>query len=243
MREMRRLRDVAHQRGLHVAIDGPAASGKSTVGRALARELDCAFLDTGLMYRSVTWLAIRDGVDPSDTGALERLASGIEFQLSHATDAPLLVDGENPGRSLRSADVDALVSRVSAFPGVRSVMVDRQRAMARNRCIVMAGRDIGTVVLPDSPIKLWVTASSAERAQRRFEEGLDRSTNLETIEQALDNRDRHDSGRQASPLLRAPDAVDLVTEGRTPEESLREAVAIVRRKLLLDPNDVAEATG
>jgi cytidylate kinase len=219
------LRQAVHDRRWTIAIDGPAGAGKSTVGRGLAETLDCPYLDTGLMYRAVTATALRQDVAPADSQVLRAIADGISFRLQGG----LMVDGERAGANLRTPQIDAVVSEVSAHPAVRQIMVARQRDLARGRCMVMVGRDIGTVVLPDAPVKLWITASEVERARRRRAEHL--GSNLETPEQVLEEiraRDRYDTGRAVSPLRQATDAVVIETDHLTQDEALQQALEAVR---------------
>jgi cytidylate kinase len=222
------LRRAVHDRTPSIAIDGPAGAGKSTVGRGLAEALDCPYLDTGLMYRAVTLRALQQEVALSDARRLREIAQSLRFRLENGSQSGLVVDDERAGGELRTPQVDAAVSEVSAHPEVRQVMVARQREMASGRSVVMVGRDIGTVVLPDAPVKLWVTASEEERARRRQAEHL--AASIETPEQVLAEiraRDRHDSGRSVSPLRQAPDAAVIETDKLTPEEALERALDVV----------------
>lgn len=221
-------RQAVHDWTLSIAIDGPAGAGKSTVGRGLAEALDCPYLDTGLMYRAVTLRALQQGVALSDAHRLQEIARSLRFRLEDGSRSGLVVDDERAGGELRTPEVDASVSEVSAHPEVRQVMVARQREMASGRSVVMVGRDIGTVVLPDAPVKLWVTASEEERARRRQAEHL--AASIETPEQVLAEiraRDSYDSGRSVSPLRQAPDAVVIETDKLTPDEALERALDAV----------------
>ena len=220
------LRRLAAELKLHIAIDGPAGAGKSTVGEGLARALGCAYLDTGLMYRAITWMALKEGIPLSDAVALAELADRANFSLS--PNGRLLVNGVPAGDELRVPEVDAGVSEVSAHPEVRSRLVARQRALAEGRCIVMVGRDIGTTVLPDAPIKLWVTASIEERARRRFSERIPGAPPDDAeVLRRMRERDAYDSARPASPLRRADHAVDIHTDGVSPGQALEEALTVV----------------
>jgi cytidylate kinase len=224
------LHQMAHSARLHVSIDGPAGSGKSTVGRGLAFALHCPYLDTGLMYRAVTWLALQRAVPPDNAVGLVGVARSVRFDLGGPGES-LLVDGAAPSPDLRSTGVDAAVSTVSAHPAVRGELVQRQRELARDRCVVMVGRDIGTVVLPNADVKLWVTASAHERARRRLAERLPGATRLtlaEAEEQMME-RDAQDAERKASPLKRPEGAIDIDTELLTPEECVQLALQLVRR--------------
>lgn len=193
-----------------VAVDGPSGSGKSTVSRRLAARLRARYLDTGAMYRAVTWAVLTAGADPHDAETVAKIAAEIDLEIS--TDPhrqAVSVDGARVDREIRTADVTAAVSAVSAVPDVRRVLVARQRELvaAADR-IVVEGRDIGTVVAPDADLKVFLTASAVERARRRSTET---SADLGATAADLDRRDRLDSTRAVSPLQRAPDAVVLDT--------------------------------
>ena len=162
-----------------IAIDGPAASGKTTLARLLAERLDYLFFDTGVMYRAVTLAALQRGVPASDRSAVERIAEEMDIDVHPASvdDNRLydvVADGQDVTWAIRSREVDALVSQVSAYPGVRRAMTRRQREIGLRGRVVMVGRDIGTVVLPEADLKLYVVASLEERARRRHQEHLDR---------------------------------------------------------------------
>lgn len=227
------LSEAAHNHALQIAIDGPAGAGKSTVGRGLAGVVGCPYLDTGLMYRAIAWLALQRAVDPVNAGALVAITESTDLAFDSGAGGTLLVDGSPASPELRSPEVDACVSQVSAHPRVRELLVGRQREFARGRCIVMVGRDIGTTVLPAAPVKLWVTASPEERARRRLGERLPGTARLgegEMVER-IRARDFVDSSRTASPLRRAEDAVVLNTDGMDPGQVLDVAVGVVRGAL------------
>jgi cytidylate kinase len=200
-----------------IAIDGPVASGKTAVGLALAREWGYRLVDTGMMYRAVTYLALKHRVSLDDEAALIRLAESADFTLGQPTDhdiAKISAEGEDITPDLRTPEVDRGVSTVSRIAGVRHAMVERQRALAREGNIIMLGRDIGTVVLPDAPVKVYLDASADERARRRYlelkEGGAERP--FEEIREELVRRDEMDKNRHASPLKPAPDAVVIDTD-------------------------------
>jgi cytidylate kinase len=198
------------RRNLVVAIDGPSGSGKSTVAREVAIALDLRYLDTGAMYRAVTWLALRDRIDLSVGAALVTLAEQAVLEIVTDPAAPRIVaDGTDVSAAIRSPEVTAAVSTVSAVPGVRRVMVQRQRDVIGEGGIVVEGRDIGTTVAPDAPVKVFLTADPATRAQRRSsQEGHGATvTRLAATEADLLRRDDADSTRAASPLQQAPDAL------------------------------------
>ena len=197
-----------------IAIDGPAGSGKSTVARALAARLGLGYLDTGAMYRSVTFAALRRGIDPADADVVGRLAEGVTIEL----DGPqVVVDGVDATIEIRGPEVSRAVSIVAANPAVRTEMVRRQRAWVESRGGgVLEGRDIGTVVFPDAELKVYLTAAPEVRAQRRSQEVTD--LDYETVAADLARRDALDQGREVSPLAEAPDAFLLDTTGLTVEE-------------------------
>lgn len=205
-----------------VAIDGPSASGKSTVGRMLAQRWGYRFLDTGIMYRCVTHIALRRKVDLASERDLGELAAELEFQLrqSAAGESELTVCGQPVGRSIYSDEVTASVSPVSAVASVRAALVAKQRQIGAEGEIVMAGRDIGTVVMPDAPLKVYLDASPGARAHRRFAE-LRCGGGTESYEEILASiahRDGYDSSREHSPLARADDAILINTDALSAEE-------------------------
>ncbi|HEX6499975.1 MAG TPA: (d)CMP kinase [Micromonosporaceae bacterium] len=191
-----------------VAVDGPSGSGKSTVSRRLAGALGAHYLDTGAMYRAVTWAVLRDGVDPHDSGAVAATADAATLVSGTDPDEPHIeVDGVRVDREIRGPEVTAAVSAVAAVPEVRALLVARQRAIieAAGR-IVVEGRDIGTVVAPDADLKVYLTASADERARRRSAEN---GADLAHTAADLARRDQFDSTRTVDPLQRADDAVVL----------------------------------
>ncbi|MBV9039366.1 MAG: (d)CMP kinase [Acidimicrobiia bacterium] len=205
-----------------VAIDGPAGSGKSTVARAVAERLGVAYLDTGAMYRSVSFAALRDGVDPADGEALAKLAGNLDIGLGER----VLVDGIDATAAIRGADVTAIVSTVSAHPAVRADMVRRQREWAAEHGGGVAeGRDIGTVVFPDADVKVFLTASEEERARRRQRD--DRAPDVNAVAADLARRDALDSNRATSPLVAADDAVVIDTTGRTVDDVVDQIVGML----------------
>ena len=197
-----------------IAIDGPAGSGKSTVGRALARHLGLEYLDTGAMYRSVTFAAMRRGIDPSEAEVLGRIVGDIELEVG--PDA-VTVDGVDSTIEIRGPEVSRAVSIVAANPTVRAEMVRRQREWAqRHGGGVIEGRDIGSVVFPDAELKVYLTADPEVRAQRRSKEVTD--LDYETVAADIARRDALDQGRETSPLVEADGAFLVDTTGLTVEQ-------------------------
>jgi cytidylate kinase len=215
---------------LVVALDGPGSSGKSSVGAAAALRVGYRFCDTGLLYRAVTWLSLARRVSPSDSDALRGLATEVELAADEAGRlSRVLVDGIDRTAEVHMPPVDAAVSAVSAVPELRAALLERQRALAATGGIVMAGRDIGTVVLPDADLKIFLDASLAERARRRAEErGVDPSgPEGEAILAALRERDRLDSTRAVAPLHPAPDARIIATDGNRFEDTVDAVVGAI----------------
>ena len=196
--------------GCVVAVDGPSGSGKSTVSRRLAEALGASYLDTGAMYRAVTWAVLRAGVDPADAAAVAAVCARIGLEIDVDPRRPFVrVDGVAVDGPIRGVDVTAAVSAVAAVPAVRAALVARQREIiATAGRIVVEGRDIGTVVAPDADLKVYLTASVDERARRRSGENR---VDVDATAADLRRRDKLDSTRAADPLRRAPDAVELDT--------------------------------
>ena len=218
-----------------IAVDGSAASGKSTVGKRLAAELGYAFLDTGIMYRAMTVAALQRRLDLHDESQLEELATSLDMRVeladpSSEKQSRISIDGVDVTDEIRSAPVEKAVSLVSQARPVREAMVALQREIAGRHPVVMAGRDIGTVVLPRADLKLYLDASPGERARRRHREfeALGRDSSPDAVHDDLERRDRIDSQRAVSPLRPAEDARLIDTDGRSPDDVFREAVALIR---------------
>jgi cytidylate kinase len=211
-----------------VAIDGPGGSGKSTIARGVARSLGWPVLDTGAMYRAVTLAALEQQIPLDDERACARIAAEHTIAVD---DGITMIDGRDVSEEIRGPAVTAAVSTVSAHPSVRAVLVARQRAwLAENGAGVVEGRDIGTVVFPDAPVKVFLTASDEERARRRQrdEAASERAVAVEEVKTALARRDALDSERTASPLRPADDAVVIDTTGRSVDDVVDELVARAR---------------
>jgi cytidylate kinase len=216
---------------LVVALDGPGSSGKSSVGAAAARAVGYRFCDTGLLYRAVTWLAEARGASVDDPEGLVALVDQVQLRAdADGRLAGVEVDGVDHTADVRSPAVDAAVSAVSAVPEVRAALLARQRDLARTGGIVMAGRDIGTVVLPDADLKIYLDASVEERARRRTQErGLDPAgAEAQAILEGLRRRDRLDTTRAVAPLRIAPDARVITTDGNRFEDTVAAVVGAIR---------------
>jgi cytidylate kinase len=223
-------RPAGRRHGLVVALDGPSSSGKSTVGAEAARRLRYRFCDTGLLYRAVTWLALKRGIAPAEVDRLVPLVGEVSLvgdargRLRHVE-----ADGLDVTTEVRGAEVDRAVSDYSKVPELRAALVGRQRAMAVEGGIIMAGRDIGTVILPDAPVKIYLDASAEERARRR---ALQRRTTGEAeagrILEELKARDSIDSNRATAPLRTASDAIVIHTDGNGFDETVAAVVRAIR---------------
>lgn len=217
-----------------VAIDGPAASGKSTIGRLLAEHLGYLYFDTGVMYRAVTYAALQRNIPVEDQETVTELADQlqIDIQKSEGNDLngyKVFVDGKDITEEIRLPDVDARVSVVSAYPGVRQALSLQQRRIGLRGKIVMVGRDIGTVVLPEADLKVFLDASVEERSKRRYLEAQKRDDSilLNQILESMIERDRIDSTRDIAPLKPAEDAIIIDTDGLNIEQVLIRLIALI----------------
>jgi cytidylate kinase len=217
-----------------ITIDGPAASGKSTLGKNLADALGYLFFDTGVMYRAVTWAALERGVPVGAEALITALAERLQIDVRPAslTDGrsyDVWVDGRDVTWEIRRPEVDANVSIVSAYPGVRRTLSLLQRRIGLRGQVVMVGRDIGTVVLPEADLKIYLEASVAERARRRYEEQHARGeqADYDSIYKAMQSRDRIDASRDVAPMRPAQDAIRLDSDGIDAEHVLRRVLALL----------------
>ncbi len=209
-----------------VAVDGPSGSGKSTVSRRLATALGARYLDTGAMYRAVTWAVLQAGVDPGDAEAVSKIAADARIAIGTDPEHPTTrLDGAAVDTEIRGPEVTGAVSAVAAVPAVRRILVAQQREIiATAERIVVEGRDIGTVVAPEAQPKIYLTASADARAHRR---SVESSSDLRATAADLARRDRMDSTRSADPLARAPDAVELDTTGLSIDDVVARLLAVV----------------
>ncbi len=217
-----------------IAIDGPAASGKSTIAKRVAKKLGYLYLDTGVMYRAVTLAAIVQAVNVDDEKAVNRLAESISIDIKPPSvddnrQYDVILDGKDVTWDIRSPDVNANVSLVSSYAGVRKAMTARQREIGLHNPVVMVGRDIGTVVLPEANVKIYLDASVEERAWRRHREFDERGENLhyDRILRAMQERDHFDSTRELAPLYAAPDAIIIDTTNLTIDEVTDQVMELV----------------
>jgi cytidylate kinase len=214
--------------GRVVAIDGPSGSGKSTIGRGVAAALGLETLDTGAMYRAVTLAVLRAGLDPADGAAAAKVASSATIVVDDGT---TVLDGDDVSAEIRGPEVTGAVSTVSAHPAVRTELVARQRAwVAEHDGGVVEGRDIGSVVFPDAPVKVVLTASDEERARRRHQDeaAAQRDVSMAELQASMAARDAADSGRAASPLTTADGATIVDTTGRSVADIVAEIVEAFR---------------
>ena len=218
-----------------IAIDGPAASGKSTIGLRLANALDYIFFDTGVMYRAITLLALERGIDMHDEATVTALAEETQIDVAPASKSDgracdVLVNGQDITWATRSRKVDANVSIVAAYHAVRSALSQQQRRIGQRGKIVMVGRDIGTVVLPEADLKIYLDASAEERAKRRYDEIVARNgkADYDKILESVIERDRIDSTRAVAPLKAAEDAIVLNSDQLTADEVFEQILALAK---------------
>jgi len=221
-------------RAKNIAIDGPVASGKTSVGLCLAKRLGFIFLDTGVMYRAVTWAVLQAGLDIFDEKAVSKLVENISLEikkpsLSDGRSNDVFMDGKDITWEIRNEDVNNSVSQISTYKHVRQVLTEEQRRFGEKGGVVMVGRDIGTIVLPNADLKIFLKASVEERARRRYQEEKTRNAdvNYEDILDNMKSRDLIDSSREVAPLVAAEDAVLIETDGKTKEDVVEEIYQLV----------------
>ena len=218
-----------------IAIDGPSGAGKSTLAKMIAERLGFLYVDTGAIYRTVGLWISKNGADPHNAPAVIGLLGAIQIELNYGADGlqHMYLNGEDVTQDIRQHSISAYASAVSAIPQVRAFLLDMQRALARTQNVVMDGRDIGTVVLPDADVKVFLTADPEDRARRRYEELLTRGQQAEydTVLKDLEERDRNDSTRASAPLRQAEDAILVDTTGNTLEQSFELLLKTVKEHL------------
>ena len=218
-----------------VAVDGPSGAGKSTLAKAAAAKLGIVYVDTGAIYRSIGYYVYRKGIDPKDAPAVIAILPELDIQMRYGKDGVqrMILNGEDVSAQIRLPEMSMYASAVSAIPEVRTFLLEMQRQIARTTAVIMDGRDIGTVVLPDAEVKIFLTASAEIRARRRMKELEQRGTPqpFEEVLQQIVERDWADSHREAAPLKQADDAVLLDTGLLNFEESLTALLNIIREKV------------
>lgn len=218
--------------GINIAIDGPAGAGKSTIAKIISKTLGIIYLDTGAMYRTVALKAIREGIDTLDGKQLADMVRDIDIEICYSGDEQrIFLGGEDVSELIRTPEVSKCASDVAVVPEVRLKMVELQRKIARDADVVMDGRDIGTYVLPDAGLKIFLTASVEERVRRRYEEQVVKGIkdiSLDDVRKDIEYRDKNDSGRSFAPLSKADDAVEIDTTGMSVEEVAQEIMSLIK---------------
>ncbi len=220
---------------INIAIDGPSGAGKSTLAKRLAQELNFVYVDTGAMYRTVSLYAYRKGVDKSDSETIKSLLPEIHMDMIYGEDGTqqMLLNGENVSGLIRTSEISMYTSAVSAIPEVRAFLLEQQRALGRTKSILMDGRDIGTVVLPDAQIKIYLTAAPEARAERRWKELVEKGEQI-TLDEVLKDviqRDENDINRPVAPLRQAEDAVLVDTTHCDLEQSYQLLLNTIRERM------------
>lgn len=220
-----------------IAIDGPSGAGKSTLAKMLARELNFLYVDTGAIYRTVGLAVCRLGIDPSDVETVTALLPRLSITMGYGNDGlqHMFLNGEDVTSAIRMHNISDYASAVSAIPEVRNFLMDMQRCMAREHDVVMDGRDIGTVVLPQADLKIFLTAQAEDRAERRYRELLERGQEADRAQILADviERDRRDMERETAPLRQAEDAVAVDTTGKELPESFALIRELIRSRLMI----------
>lgn len=215
---------------IKIAIDGPAGAGKSTIAKAVAKELHFIYIDTGAMYRAVGVAALRRGIDPTNAEAVSGILDQIQINIKHmAGEQQVYLNGENVSAEIRTPEASVAASDVAVIPAVRLKLVELQRQLAQSENVIMDGRDIGTYVLPDAQIKIFLTASVEARAQRRYKELLEKgiSTSFEDVKSDMIYRDQNDSSREFAPLKPAADSILVDSTNWSLEETIKQILQIV----------------
>ncbi len=216
---------------IHIAIDGPAGAGKSTVAKALAKRLNIIYVDTGALYRTIGYYAFANKISKDDKAGIIGLLKDINIELKYDNGTQkVFLNGEDLGDRIRLPEISMYASAVSSIPEVRAFLLDTQRSIARQNSVVMDGRDIGTVILPNADVKIFLTASPEERARRRYDELVAKGKQV-TFKEVCDDmmaRDKKDSTRDVAPAVPAEDAVILDNTGFTLEESVDAVINIIR---------------
>ena len=218
---------------MKIAIDGPSGAGKSTVAKALSKKLGIVYVDTGALYRTVGYFTRENGVDPKDADGVAALLPRINIEVKYENGTQkVYLNGEDLGDRIRQPDISMYASAVSAIPAVRAFLLDTQRDIANKNSVVMDGRDIGTVILPDAEVKIFMTASNEARAKRRYRELLEKSENVvyETVLAEMIERDNNDRNRSVAPAIPAEDAIHMDNSHMSIEENVDAIIAIIEKK-------------
>jgi cytidylate kinase len=217
---------------ISIAIDGPAGAGKSTIAKAIAKELGIMYLDTGAMYRAVALKAMEDGIDTLDEENISLMVSNINIKITYSDgEQKIFLEGKDVSHEIRKPSVSIGASNVATIPAVRLKMVEIQREMASSNSVVMDGRDIGTYVLPNADYKFFLNASVEERARRRYKEQIDKGINNKTFDEVLEDicyRDKNDSNRKFAPLKKAEDAIEIDTTDMNISDVINKILTIIR---------------
>ena len=216
----------------HIAIDGPGGAGKSTIAKAVAKKLDILYVDTGALYRTVGLFVKQNGVDPKDSEGVGALLPKLSIEVKYENGAQVVyLNGVNHGDAIRTPEMSMYASAVSAIPSVRAFLLEAQKEIARHNSVIMDGRDIGTVILPDADVKIFLTASPECRAQRRYKELCEKGQNVryEDVLAEMNQRDKQDSTRDIAPTAAAEDAVLLDNTHMTFEETVDAVIALAER--------------
>lgn len=216
-----------------VAIDGPAGAGKSTIAKATSKKMQFVYIDTGAMFRAVGLAALRAGIDPNDIDRVNEMLPSVNIDISHSEDGQqVFLNGENVSKEIRMPEVSVAASDISKIPQVRKKLLELQRSIAEKTDVIMDGRDIGTVVLPDAQLKIFLTASVEERAMRRYKELVEKGIecDFDEVKRDMAYRDKNDSEREIAPLKPAEDSVIVDTTGKTLSESVEIILGIISER-------------
>lgn len=216
-----------------VAIDGPAGAGKSTIAKATSKKMQFVYIDTGAMFRAVGLAALRAGIDSNDIDRVNEMLPSVNIDISHSEDGQqVFLNGENVSKEIRMPEVSVAASDISKIPQVRKKLLELQRSIAEKTDVIMDGRDIGTVVLPDAQLKIFLTASVEERAMRRYKELVEKGIecDFDEVKRDMEYRDKNDSEREIAPLKPAEDSVIVDTTGKTLSESVEIILDIISER-------------
>lgn len=216
-----------------VAIDGPAGAGKSTIAKATSKKMQFVYIDTGAMFRAVGLAALRAEIDPNDVDRVNEMLPSVNIDISHSEDGQqVFLNGENVSKEIRMPEVSVAASDISKIPQVRKKLLELQRSIAEKTDVIMDGRDIGTVVLPDAQLKIFLTASVEERAMRRYKELVEKGIecDFDEVKRDMEYRDKNDSEREIAPLKPAEDSVIVDTTGKTLSESVEIILGIISER-------------